>query len=176
VRMTVTTNAFAAYTRSYAAERAALDHVAPGSRVLALVTRQCRSSRVWRMDRLDHLPAMAVVDRASWTNVLWDVPGVHLMDVTYRPSPDFYDDPSHYVWPADCVGGQPTPRTDEEKRNVRRTIEQTAPMLPIDRVDYLWLVNASLPAGYYDDRLMPVWSNGHSFLFRVIPSAIPASH
>jgi len=176
VRMAVTTDAFAGYARSYADERAALAHVAPRSRVLALVTRQCRSSRVWRMDRLDHFPALAIVDRASWTNVMWDVPGIHLLQIRFRPSADFYDDPSHYVWPADCIEGQPAPRTEEERRNVRRTIEQTAPMLPLDQVDYLWLVNAQLPAGFGQDRLAPVWSNGHSILYKTTRSATPASH
>jgi len=176
VRMMATTQGFAAYARSYAAERAALAHVAPGSRVLALVTRQCRASRIWRMDRLDHLPALALVDRASWTNALWDVPGIHLLEVRFRPSPDFYDDPSHYVWPADCVEGQPAPRTAEERRNVRRTMAQTAPMLPLDQVDYLWLINARLPDGFGTDRLVPIWSNGHSFLYRTIRPAASASH
>ena len=176
LRMAVTANGFAAYARSYASERAALAYVAPGSRVLALVTRQCRASRAWRMDRLDHLPALAIVDRQSWTNALWDVAGIHLLQVRFRPSPDFYDDPSHYVWPADCVVSEPAPRTAEERRNQRRTIEQTVPMLPLDRVDYLWLINTRLPAGFDTSRLAPLWSNGPSILYRTIRPAVPARH
>jgi hypothetical protein len=174
IRIGVTTIGFVAYARSYAVERAALDHVAPGSRVLALVTRQCRASRAWRMDRLDHLPALAVVDRASWTNALWDVPGIHLLEVRFRPSADFYDDPSHYVWPIDCVESEPAPRTAEERRNQRRTIEQTAPMLPLAQVDYLWLINTRLPSGFDASRLASAWSNGHSTLYRVIRPAASA--
>lgn len=167
VRAAVTTAGFVAYARSYAAEARALPHIRPGSRVLALVTRQCRSSRAWRMDRLDHFPVLATAERAAWVNALWDVPSIHLLRVDYRPSPLFYDDPSHYVWPAECVAGE-----DPE----RRTIAQAAPLLPLRAVDYLWLIQAELPRGAWDAQLEPLWSEGGSTLYRIRPTrrAAPA--
>lgn len=166
-RIAVTSVGFAAYARSYAAEARALPHIAPGSRVLALVTHQCKAGRAWRTDRLDHFPVMATVEREAWQNALWDVPSIHLLQIRWRPSPQFYDDPSHYVWPAACVADAP----DE-----RRTIAQSAALLPLDKVDYLWLIQASLPPGPWQRQLVPVWSAGGSALYRtrIIRAASPA--
>ena len=165
LRMEATIRGFVAYERSYTAEHAALPHIAIGSRVLALVGHPCRASRGWRTDRLDHLADLATVERAAWVNAHWDVAGVHLLDIRYRPSPFFYDDPSQYVWPKDCVEGQPAPTTTAARHDIRRTIEQAVPLLPLDRVDYLWLINARLPPGPWAARLTPLWSNGASSLY-----------
>jgi hypothetical protein len=168
VRMAVTTWSFAAYARSYAAEMRALPYITRGSRVLTLVTRQCKAARTWRMDRLDHLPVLATVEREAWTNALWDVPSIHLLHIAYRPSPAFYHDPSHYVWPDVCV--------DPSNAWERQTIAQAAPLLPLDKVDYLWLIQAKLPAGPWNTKLVPVWSEGGSTLYRtrLTPPAAPA--
>lgn len=165
VRMGVTARGFLAYERSYAAERGALPHIVPGSRVLALVGHSCRASRNWRADRLDHLADLASVERAAWVNAHWDVASIHLLEIRYRPSPFFYDDPSHYVWPAECVVGQPAPATAAARHDMRRTIADAAPLLPLDRVDYLWLIRATLPPGPWSARLTPLWSNGASTLY-----------
>jgi hypothetical protein len=158
VRMAVTTEGFAAYARSYAAEGHALSHIAPGSRVLMLVTHECGARWHWRTDRLEHFPVMATVERDAWTNGMWDVPAIHLLQISYRPSPLFYQDPSNYVWPATCI--------DASSAADRRTIAQAAPLLPLDRVDYLWMVQAKLPHGPWDKRIVPVWSAGGSTLYR----------
>lgn len=167
VRLAATTESFAGYAQSYRAESAALPHIAPGARVLALVDHPCRASRSWRGHRLDHLPSLATVDRAAWTNLAWDVGDIHLLRIDYRPSPLFYDDPSQYVWPADCL--DKTPPADP--REARRTIDQAMPLIPLDRVDYLWLVHATLPAGPWASQLQPVWSNGASTLYRSLSAA-----
>jgi hypothetical protein len=166
VRLAITTASFIGYAASYRAETAALPHIAPGARVLALVDHPCRASRSWRGARLDHLPALATVERDAWTNAMWDVGDIHLLHIAYRPSPLFYDDPSQYVWPADCLDTA-SPVTAEERRTARRTIEQAMPLLPLDGIDYLWLVRARLPAGPWTARLTPVWSTGASTLYRV---------
>ncbi|WP_404711232.1 hypothetical protein [Sphingomonas sp. MMS24-J13] len=163
VRMAVTSRGFAAYATSYAAEARALPHIAPGSRVLTLVTRQCGAARAWRMDRLDHFGVMATARREAWVNALWDVSSIHLLQITYRPSPDFYHDPSHYAWPAVCI--------DPSNAWERETIEQAAPRLPLDKVDYLWLIHANLPPGPWNARLVPAWSAGGSTLYRTIRPA-----
>ncbi len=170
LRMAVTTQGFVAYARSYATEGGALPHIAPGTRVLMLVAHPCKAGRQWRVDRLEHFPVMATVERQAWTNGMWDVPAIHLLQIRYRPSPLFYDDPSNYVWPAACI--------DASNAGDRRTIAQAVPLLPLDGVDYLWLVQARLPAGPWEGRLVPLWSEGGSTLYRVrpIPPAIPAPH
>jgi hypothetical protein len=162
-RMTVTARGFAAYARSYAAEARALPHSAPGSRVLTLVTRECKAARAWRMNRLDHFGVMATARRDAWVNALWDVSSIHLLRIAYRPSPDFYHDPSHYAWPAACI--------DPSNAWERRTIEQAAPLLPLDKVDYVWLIQARLPRGPWTARLAPIWSADGSTLYRTIRPA-----
>lgn len=164
VRIAVTTRGFAAYASSYAAEARALPHIAPGSRVLTLVTRQCKAARAWRMSRLDHFGVMATARRDAWVNALWDVSSIHLLHIAYRPSPDFYHDPSHYAWPAACI--------DPSHGWERRTIEQAAPLLPLGKVDYVWLIQANLPPGPWMARLAPVWSADGSTLYRTIHPAV----
>lgn len=166
VRLMVTATSFAAYDRTYAAERQALPHIDRGARVLALVQRKCGAADNWRMHRLDHLPALVTVERDGWVNAHWDVPSIHLLTVTYRPAPDFYDDPSQYVWPQECIPGRLPRHSLHPLRDTRRTIATTLPLLPLGRVDYLWLIGVPLPAGPWQRDLRLVWGNGRSALYR----------
>lgn len=175
LRLAITTVSFIGYAASYRAETAALPHIAPGTRVLALVDHPCRASRSWRGARLDHLPALATVERGAWTNLMWDVGDIHLLHIAYRPSPLFTDDPSQYVWPANCLDTI-APTTGEERRTARRTIDQAMPLLPLDGIDYLWLVHTTLPVGLWSARLIPVWSNGPSTLYRVSAAGGSSPH
>ncbi len=167
VRMGATTAGFIAYERVYAAELPALPHIQRGARVLALVPRQCGSWKHWRMRRLDHLPSMVTVERDAWVNAHWDVGDIHLLRILYRPSPDFYDDPSQFVSSPRCVARKKPPRTAEQWHSRRRTLAQIAPTLPLDGADYLWTIQERLPAGPWQRRLTPIWSNGASTLYRI---------
>ena len=172
VRMILTITSYSAYQQSYDAEARALPHIASGSRVLTLLTRQCNNWQFWRMSRLDHISSLATVDRDAWTNSLWDLGSIHLIQVRYRPSPIFYNDPSHYVWPASCIRANRKPPTNYEGwRNRRITIDEALPTLPLDKADYLWLIATKLPATPLRSRLRPVWSNGGSTLYRIVPAA-----
>jgi hypothetical protein len=106
---------------------------------------------------------MATARRAAWVNALWDVSSIHLLQIVYRPSPDFYHDPSHYAWPSVCI--------DPSNAWERETIAQAAPKLPLDKIDYLWLIQARLPTGPWTARLVPVWSADGSTLYRTIRPA-----
>lgn len=171
-RLVVTTTGFIGYQRGYASERQALAHIARGSRVLALVTHQCHPSHVWRMSRLDHIAALATVERDAWVNTHWSIGDIHLMRIDFRPSPDFYADPSQYVWPAACIQPE-TFATAEAWRNRRRPIADVMPDLPLGKVDYLWLIDARLPPGPWAGGLRPVWSNGRSTLYRTMVAERP---
>ncbi|RYD97370.1 MAG: hypothetical protein EOP61_16730 [Sphingomonadales bacterium] len=161
VRLVVTTTAFAGYGASYASETAALDHVARGSRVLALTQVECGLAG-WREARLDHVSNLASVYRDAWVNSHWAAEGVQLLQVRYRPSQDYYVDPSEFVWPERCVD-----KAKAFEARARHTLAESLPRLPIDRVDYLWLIGTRLPAGFADPRLALIWSNGTSALFAV---------
>lgn len=157
IRLGATTLGFQAYAARDAVELGALAHIPLHSRVLVLNTRDCSALAHWRTDRLDHLAALAIVDRRSWTNSEWDVDGVQSLRILYRPSARFFDDPSQFVWPAACGGA------------ARRhpTIAEATRAAPLADVDFLWLLNARLPPGFRDPRLVERWHAGGSTLYAV---------
>jgi hypothetical protein len=160
LRFGITTASFIGYQRSYARELAALDHIAPGSRVLNLVRSDC-GLRAWRQPRVTHLAALATAERDAWTNAHWAVASIHLLHVHYAP-PGFATDPSQLVSPEDCVGARGADRR-------RYAIGELVPRLPLGQVDYLWLIDVQLRPGAPDPRLVPVWRSGDSALYAVRP-------
>ena len=165
LRTAVMAAGFGAYAARFAIELHALPHIPEHSRVLVLNNRDCSAIHHWRSNRLDHLAELAIVYRRSWTNSEWDTDGGHLLRILYRPSPRFFDDPSQYVWPSKC-GGIP-------KRHP--TMQDALAAAPFDGVDYLWLIDASLPPGYHNPLLSERWHEGSSTLYAVIPKARKAS-
>lgn len=154
VRLAVTAVSFAGYDRRYAEELAALDQVRPGARVLNLTQMACGAG-AWRDDRLQHLSNLATPLRHAWVNSHWSVPSVHMVEIVYRPSEAFAHDPSQFVWPQAC-GNDPS----------RRSLADALRLVPYDRIDYLWLIDARLP------RAMPglrrVWRGEHSELYLTV--------
>jgi hypothetical protein len=153
LRLAGTSYAFWIYDRSYQAELAALDHVPVGARLVSFVGTPCRD--VWKMTRLDHLPAMAVVRRQAFSNDQWSVPGAQLLQARYPAGEPFTRDPSQIVRLGDCPA------------NRWRTLDESLRLLPRPAFDYLWLIAPPR----YDPRLTagmePVWRNGSSMLLRI---------
>ncbi len=158
LRFAVTTGSFVGYGRDYARQLAALDHIASGSRVLNLTLSDC-GARGWRQPRTTHLAALATAERGAWVNVHWAVKAVHLLQVRYAP-PGFAMDPSQIVYADGCQGTTGT-------GNRRRGIAQVLPILPLDQVDYLWLIDVPLPTGQRDPRLVLIWRSGASTLYAI---------
>lgn len=161
VRIAVTTVGFAAYDARFTTELHALAHIPEHSRVLVLNNRDCSPIHHWRSNRLDHLGELAIVERRAWTNSEWDIDGGHLLQVLYRPSPRFYDDPSEFVWPAKCGG----------IRKRHPTMQDALAAAPFDGLDYVWLLDATLPPGYRNQRLSARWHEGSSTLYAILPAA-----
>lgn len=160
-RLIVTTTSFIGYDRSYADELSALDQVRPGSRILSFVAVGCKLSD-WNRHRLEHIPNMATVTHQSWVNAHWEMDGVNMFEVRYRPHADYYRDPSAFVFPERCIDMK-LPLAARS----RRTLQETLTVAPIHGADYLWLVNARLPADYAGPPLDRLWSNGRSELYAV---------
>ncbi|WP_010186220.1 hypothetical protein [Sphingomonas sp. PAMC 26605] len=160
-RFMVTTISFARYDRRYAMELQALPHIPVGSRVLNLARVDC-GTQGWRSQRLEHLGSFATTTRGSWVNAQWSVDGLQLLDVKYRPSPDYVSDPSQLIWPAHCID-----RSQPFGVREHHTLLESMPRLPLARVEYLWLIGERLPAGYRDPRLHRVWNDDISELYRV---------
>ncbi|MGR6330530.1 hypothetical protein ACU5AX_15820 [Sphingomonas sp. XXL09] len=161
-RYVVTTVSFVRYDRRYAEELAALDRVRPGSRVFNLVGSTCDR---WRSERLDHLGNLATTLRGAWVNAHWSIGGLHLLDVRYRPSPLFYDDPSQFIYPAACAWPRLKPYAHYRRR---LTLGGAIRALPLTAADYLWLIDAKLPSDYRDRRLRRIWANEDSELYAIV--------
>jgi hypothetical protein len=154
VRLATTAYGFAAYDADYRAQLAALGRVEPGAKVLALVEHTCLRES-WRTPRTDHLPSLASVYRGAWTNDNWAVPGLHMLTPKFRPGKNYTADPSTFVWSPACAGGTRL-----------RGIDQAMRRAPLDKVDYVWLIDTGRPK-HQDPRLAPIWRSGRSVLYAV---------
>ncbi|WP_225207485.1 hypothetical protein [Novosphingobium huizhouense] len=159
VRLVVTAASFADYADDYRKQLAALHHVEPGSRVLAFVEHSCLEES-WRNTRRDHLASLSSLYRQAWVNDNWAVPGLHMVIPRFRPGRNFAADPSEFVWSPRCAGRR------------MRTVDYALSKAPIERVDYVWLIDTGLPSNP-DPRLQLVWQEGRSLLFQVRRLGIP---
>ncbi len=159
LRLVVTAASFADYADDYRKQLIALQHVEPGSRVLAFVEHSCLEES-WRNTRRDHLASLASLYRQAWVNDNWAVPGLHMVIPRFRPGRNFTADPSEFVWSERCAGGR------------LRSVDTALRYAPIERVDYVWLIDTGMPK-LPDPRLQLVWQDGRSLLFAVRPLAIP---
>lgn len=148
--------------RTYDRELAALDHVPEGARLVSFVGTRC--GQPWRMSRLEHLPAMAIVRRGAYSNDQWSMAGAQLMRTTYHQAGGFEHDASQMVTEQKC------------KYEVWRSLDQSLARFPRDAFDYVWLIQPPR----YDPRLtqglQPIWRSGTSILYRVVdrtPVALP---
>lgn len=160
VRFGVTTASFADYAESYRRELAALDHVVPGSRILNLSQIPCRGD-TWRRARTEHLANLATPFRQAWVNAHWTNDALQLLQVTYRP-PGYAHDPSHLVVASRCID----PAIPFDQRT-RHSAAESLSRLPLDQVDYVWLVGTERLRDPPEPRLVPIWRSGGSVLYAV---------
>lgn len=162
-RIAVTTHSFAAIARAWQGQLAAIDHIAPGSRVLVQAAVPC--SRAWRSNRMEHVGSFALARRDAFTNDQWAMPGAQLIGVSYDAGAPFVVDPSQIlrINPY-CMGYRET------------TIERTLKVLPVDAFDYVWFIDLPRRLWPGDARLEPVWNGGaRGILYRLAGSATSAS-
>jgi hypothetical protein len=137
----------------------ALDHVARGSRIVALVGQRCGN---WPAARHLHLAEMATARRDAFTNGHWDIAGGQIIDVVYRASAPFMSDPSQFVDVSGCAD-----RIDPIAVHIKR--------VPLGAFDYLWVVEVPAKEWPKDPRLKLVWQNEGSALYRIITVAAEPS-
>ena len=149
VRIATTTVSYAVTARESDRQLIALDHVRPGSRVVALVENACRDSGA--PERIYHLPSLAVVRRQAFVNDQFELPGAQLLTVRYTGARPFIQDPSQIVTPRRCGGW--------------RTRAQALARLPFGGFDHLWLIDVPRASWPVDPRLTLRWSDGDSAVF-----------
>ena len=134
-------------------ELAALDHIARGSRVIALEAIDCE--RRWNPARLSHLPAMATVRRDAFVNDQFVTSEGQLLSIRD-------DQPVLKHWTSAIVF-----KSQCDRWGGLRTLSATLGDLPWGDMDYLWLIDAPALSRPSDPRLRPVWQAGTSILYRV---------
>jgi hypothetical protein len=148
-RLAATTTSFLLYDKSYREELHAIDHLSRGASVLSLVVRPCGNA--WSTERLDHLPALAIVRRDAFSNDQWTVDSAQGLRVIKPHVGRYGNDPSQLVYPKGCRG---------EGSDLTRAVQE------FDRAafDHIWVLNGRVVV----PDLRPVWSNGRSTLYQVI--------
>ena len=158
-RLGATTASYYLYDQDYDRELAALNHVPRGARMVSFVGSSCRQR--WKMSRLEHLPALAMVRREAFSNDQWSMAGAQLLLTDYPPGGGFVRDPSQIVSDVQC------------RREIWRSLDASLRDLPRDAFDYVWLIqpprhDAALLAG-----LQPIWRSGPSVLYRIADRTPP---
>ncbi len=151
VRVAATTVSFAQYHQRHSEALEAVIHMPKGARIVAFVGAPC--SLKWATDRLDHIPALAIVRREAFSNDQWALAGAQLLTIKKADAPGFVEDPSQFVTDDAC------------KRPDWRSLNRALADVPRGSFDYIWLLN---PPKFDPARLsglQRVWTNGTDALY-----------
>jgi hypothetical protein len=164
------------YDASYRREFQLMSFIPARSKVAAFVGQPCppRKLEVWTEypwstmgngQRLDHIPAFAIIRKQAFVNALFAGPGFPGVEFRYPQAGRFIDDSSSHVSmePSGCAGNFPP------------TLSSNLRTLPFKAFDFVWLVDVPPQVWPRDRRLSLVASNGRSALYRVNDRAI-ANH
>jgi hypothetical protein len=155
LRTATTTASMALYSASFTANLAALDHVEPGTAIVALSSVPCGPEFAnWRNPRLYHLAGMAIVRKDAFVNTEWQVDGLHALRTKYPAAKPFDRDPSEMV----TLGC--------EKRPLAK-YKTSIDTFPRAAFDYLWLLGIPRNLWPNEPDLKLVWSRDDSALFSI---------
>ncbi len=153
VRTTATTASFLIHDREMRLQLAALDHIPRHARIVALVGRKCHAQ--WQLERMTHLPSLAIVRRHAFTNDQFDMPGAQLIGVRYKAGAPFMSDPSQMVTDDNCF------------RQDWMTYTKAVSSIPRHAFDYLWVIDAPTVSKADLTGFVPLWRQGQSALYRI---------
>lgn len=163
VRLVGTTWSFAQSAQVYNQALGALDHVPEGARLVSFVGHPCRTP--WITNRLEHVPALAIVRRNAFSNDQWEMAGAQLMHTNYPldgfPAKHYSADSSEIVVPGVCRG------------EYWWSIDDSLFNIPRDKFDYVWLLD---PPPFHHSLLhgmTRIWLDGNNALYRIDRPANP---
>jgi hypothetical protein len=155
VRVAATTVSFSFYDARHQSALTVIDTIPKGARLLSLVGMECGIP--WSTQRMEHLPALALVRKEAFSNEQWAVAGAQLLTIKKADAPGFVEDPAQLVVPQNC------PRPDW------RTIDDALQTFPRAAFDYLWLIAPPAYTQEKTDGMTLIWTNGQDMLYRVNP-------
>jgi hypothetical protein len=155
VRMGVIAVNWVQAQRVYQPILTAMDQLPKGARVAVLVGGD--NFPYLANPPLDHVPNMAVITRNAYLNTLFAEPGKQVLRVVYGATAPFSVDPSQ------------TFRMDKSEIGKANPF----PDVPLDRFDYLLLINQRYFVHDYPARLSPVFEKDIATLFKVAPGRGP---
>lgn len=159
VRIAATTASFFLYAQSINRVTEALPHLPRGARAVSFVGAPC--GMTWATNRMEHIPAMAIVRRDGFSNDQWNMAGAQLMRAHIGPRRWFNSDPSQIVTAGKCRG------------EWWKSLDWSLANFPRDTFDYVWLLDPPAYNPYWTRGLAPVWRDGTSVLFRVVDRTQP---
>jgi hypothetical protein len=130
----------------------ALDHVPEGGRLVTFVGHTC--AMPWRLNRNWHLPAIATVRKAAYSNDQWNMAGAQLMRPIKRDAGYFRHDPSQVVVAGRC-------------RNKWRSLDWSFANLPRGAFDYIWLIDPPAFDSLGLRGTTRIWTDGRNALYRI---------
>jgi hypothetical protein len=140
LRVGTTTVSLARASDDIQRELTALDHVAPGSRVLFLSGRQC--FKEWALGRKGQLGAIVIFRKDALVNSEWQMPGAQLLSVRRDLGLGRWsNDPSQLIHPNECGNRSYS------------GIDRALATFPRSKFDYVWIVQ-KFP---YDSDLLTGW-------------------
>ncbi|WP_254621025.1 hypothetical protein [Sphingomonas sp. CL5.1] len=150
-----TTISYWMFAQDYRTELAALKHLPVGAKVVSFVGYRCDDP--WRMSRLEHLPALALVRRLAYTNDQWSMAGAQLLTARYFAAGGFAHDSSQIVTAKWCP------------REWWRPVGFAIARFPRGAFDYVWQIRTPPYDPRYASDLVPIWRSpdGTSTLFKV---------
>ena len=150
-----TTISYLRFHQDYETELAALKHLPKGAKVVSFVGFNCRNE--WRMSRLEHMPALALVRNLAYTNDQWSMPGAQLLTARYAKAGMFAHDSSEIVTPGWCP------------REWWKPIDFSIARFPREAFDYVWLIRTPPFNARFASDLERVWHSptGASALLKV---------
>ncbi|HTI31126.1 MAG TPA: hypothetical protein VL405_03270 [Sphingomonas sp.] len=159
VRIAATTASFFLYGQSIDRVTAALPNLPRGARVVSFVGASCVPN--WATNRMEHVPAMAIVRRDAFSNDQWNMAGAQLLRAHISTRRWFNSDPSQIVTAGKCRG------------EWWKSLNWSLANFPRDTFDYVWLLDPPPYNRYWTRGLAPVWRDGTSVLYRVVDRTQP---
>lgn len=139
VRLGIVGAGYIEQDRRVEAAMPAIDRLPQGARVAFFVVKPCAAA--WAPPVLDHLGAMALVQRNAFVNNLWQEQGVNLLKVDFPAAGEFAHNPSQMVLREDCEFG------------TRPKLSASLAVLPRGVFTHVWIVGEfdkglAAPEGY----------------------------